>query len=64
MELGLAKSYEGFTPNVIRNAIDKYKTLKEEFTANWEAATKEPSPPPVQKAAAVGHDSFDDDIPF
>ena len=65
VELGLAKSYEGFTPNVIRNAIDCYKTLKEEFTANWEAATKEPSPPPVQKAAAVGHDSFDDgDIPF
>ena len=64
VELGLAKSYEGFTPNVIRNAIDKYKTLKEEFTANWEAATKEPSPPPVQKAAAVGHDSFDEDCPF
>jgi len=67
VELGLAKSYEAFTANVVRDAIDKYKTLKEEFTNNWEAATKEPSPPPVQKAAHVGHDSFpldDDDIPF
>lgn len=64
VELGLAFKYEDFTPNVIRTAIDKYKTLKEEFTSNWEAASKEPSPPPAKKVSSDFADSIEDEVPF
>lgn len=63
LELGILNAKNLDDPNAQREAIITYKRVKDQLTALWDAADKEPQPF-VQENENETQDNFDDDIPF